>query len=198
MESAISFLITAIPEQLLLGRSAGRHGNRDRYTAPANSFRAGDGSWVHITAGTDPLFTRFARAIGRLGLLQDARFSTAAARVAHVEEVEAEVSRWIEGLTAIEAVSVLEEAGIPCAKIATVAEVVTNPQLRDRGQIAEVEHPTAGRYPTHGVTVSLADTPGGIDRPPPLLGEHTAEILRDWLGASETEVKALVEQKVLS
>jgi crotonobetainyl-CoA:carnitine CoA-transferase CaiB-like acyl-CoA transferase len=76
----------------------------------------------------------------------------------------------------------MERAGVPCAKVAGIGEVAENPQLRHRGQIVDLHHPAVGTYTTHGVTVTLHDTPGRIARPAPLLGEHSHEVLKEWLG----------------
>jgi crotonobetainyl-CoA:carnitine CoA-transferase CaiB-like acyl-CoA transferase len=88
-------------------------------------------------------------------------------------------------------VAALTEAEVPCAKVATIAEVAANPQLRHRGQIAEVEHPTLGRMATHGVTVQLSETPGALARAAPTVGQHTEEVLREWLGMGGEEVAGL-------
>jgi crotonobetainyl-CoA:carnitine CoA-transferase CaiB-like acyl-CoA transferase len=197
LESALSTLMTAIPEQILLGESMSRVGNRDRYTAPVNSFRAADGGWVHIAAGTDPLFARLVAAIERPDLLDNPLFNTADARVKHAGAIEAELALWVSHHTAEEVVAKMDEATIPCAKVATMAEVVQNPQARHRNQIVEIDHPVAGRFPTHGVTVRLSETPGAIRRPAPLMGEHTREVLAEWLDLNAAEYDDLVARRVV-
>lgn len=74
----------------------------------------------------------------------------------------------------------MDKAGVPCSAVATIDEVLQNPQLKARNQLVDIEHPTAGTYTTHGVTVSLSDTPGSIRRAPPVLGAHTDEVLAEW------------------
>jgi CoA:oxalate CoA-transferase len=91
----------------------------------------------------------------------------------------------------------MDGVGVPCAKIATIDEVVSNPQLHFRNQIVDVHHPRAGCYQTHGVTVKLGDTPGEIRRPPPLVGEHSGDVLHEWLGVTDAELSDLVEQGVI-
>jgi crotonobetainyl-CoA:carnitine CoA-transferase CaiB-like acyl-CoA transferase len=92
------------------------------------------------------------------------------------------VGSWVAERSADEVVALMDRAGVPCAKVATMAEVVANPQLRARGQLVDIVHATAGRYTTHGITVRLSDTPGSIRHAPPRVDEHRDEILREWLG----------------
>ena len=191
LDSAVSFLMTAIPDFLLLGREAKRNGTRDRYVAPANNFRSGDGEWVHISAGTDALFPRFAKVARLPGLLTDPRFADVAARVRNVEAVEAEVANFAAQHSAGEIVRLMEQAGVPCAKVAQISDVVANPQLRHRNQIIELDVPAVGKIPMHGLTIGLSGTPGSIRRPPPKIGEHTEEVLADWAGYGSDKIAAL-------
>lgn len=185
LETSASLLMSAIPDYRQLGQSMTRMGSRDRYTAPVNSFQCSDGEWVYLSAGTESLFRRFIDAADLVHLLDDPRFATTGARLANQEAIEAIVQQWV-GLHPVGAVvQTMETAGVPCAKIASIAEVTENPQLRHRRQIVDLEHPTAGTYTTHGVTVTLHETPGRITRPAPLLGEHTAEVLKEWLAGDE-------------
>lgn len=183
LETAASLLMSAIPDHQQLGQSMTRMGSRDRYTAPVNSFQCSDGEWVYLSAGTDSLFRRFIATTGLNHLLDDPRFSNAASRLANQEAIEAEVRNWVTQYPAAAVVETMEQAGVPCAKVAGIGEVIDNPQLRHRGQIVDIEHPKVGTYTTHGVTVKLHDTPGRITRPAPMLGEHTEEVLSEWLSA---------------
>lgn len=180
LESAISLLVTAIPEQAQLDTTMSRCGNLDRYTAPVNSYLASDGGWVYLAAGTDALFPRLAAAMKQPALLDDERFATAHTRLANRLAIDAVVAEWIKNQTADEVVDAMDAAAVPCAKVATLDEVVQNPQLLAREQIVDIDHPVAGRYTTHGVTVKLSDTPGSIRRPPPTVGQHSEEVLREW------------------
>jgi crotonobetainyl-CoA:carnitine CoA-transferase CaiB-like acyl-CoA transferase len=187
LESAVSMLMTAIPEQVQLGKSMNRVGNRDRFLSPVTSFRSSDQGWVYISAGSDALFPRLVASIGMPGLLEDPRFSTMHQRLANADAIENIVASWVSERTADAVVKLMEQAGVPCAKVATLAEVVANPQLRARGQLVDVIHPAAGRYTTHGVSVRLSDTPASIRRAPPRLDEHRDEILQEWLGQAALE-----------
>lgn len=191
MGSAVSMLVTAIPEQAMLGRAMSRVGNRDRYSAPAQTFRAADGVWLHMVAGNDAHFPRLTRIMKRPDLLEDPRFATLEARMRNIPAIEAVVGDWIAGLPADEVVTLLRQAELPAARIATLPDLLANPYMREARQIVETQHPKAGTVTTHGLTVRLSDTPGEIRHPAPMLGQHTDEVLGEWLGMTPSDVGAL-------
>lgn len=180
LETSLSLLMSAIPDYRQLGMEMGRVGNRDRYTAPVNSFKCADGEWVYLSAGTDALFRRFTEATDHLHLWEDPRFATATSRLENQEAIEAVVQHWVGDHASLDVVGQMEAAGVPCAKIATIDEIVTNPQLVHRKQIVDLDHPVVGAYTTHGITVTLHDTPGKIACPAPTLGQHTEEVFAEW------------------
>lgn len=197
LDSAVSVLMTAIPQQVMLSQTLTRCGNRDRYSAPANAFEAKDGRWVLLVAGNDVHFPRVVKASGLDHLLEDPRFKTHAGRLENAAAVEEIVAAWVKQHTADEVVELMGQTGAPCAKIATVDEMVRNPQLHHRKQIVEIDHPKAGKVTMHGLTMKLSETPPAIRRPPPVLGEHTAEVLREWLGYTDEQVAGLKTEGVL-
>lgn len=197
LDSAVSLLTTAIPTQLNRGVTLSRTGNRDRYSSPANVFATASGDFVLLLSGTNPLFRRLAEVIGQPDLIADPRFSTVDVRLQNAEAIEKIVGAWIGARQTEDVLATIGNAGVPCTKVATIDEVVENPQLRHRNQIVEVEHPVAGKVSTAGVTMKLSDTPLTIRRPPPTLGQHTAEILGDWLEMSEMQISELMNEAVV-
>jgi crotonobetainyl-CoA:carnitine CoA-transferase CaiB-like acyl-CoA transferase len=184
LDSAASLLVTALPEQELLGRATSRNGNRDRFAAPESAYQARDGAWVFISGGSDGLFERLVEALGRPDLLGDPRYATAASRLAHADDLDVVMEEWTMRMNADDVVAEMERVGVPCAKVATIADVLANPQLRHRDQIVEMLHPQAGRFVMHGRTVRLSDHDAARHRPAPMLGQHTAEVLEEWLQES--------------
>jgi CoA:oxalate CoA-transferase len=92
--------------------------------------------------------------------------------------------------------ALLEEAGIPCAPINTVDRVVKDPQIIAREMIVEIEHPVAGKMHIPGVPIKMSATPGSVDTPAPLLGQHTDEILKEF-GLSPAEIEELRVKKAI-
>ncbi|MCW2242357.1 CaiB/BaiF CoA transferase family protein [Azospirillum canadense] len=196
MGSAASLLMTALPEYLMHGTKLTRRGNRDRYTAPANTFQAADGAWLLVQAGNDQLFRRFVAMIGRPELLEDPLFATLSARMANVDAAEKLVADWVAGVTADEALSRLSAAELPCARIATIGDVAANPYMREARNIIEVDHPTAGRVPMSGPVVRVGGKVPDVT-PPPLLGQHTDEVLAEWLRLAPSDIAALKSDRVV-
>ena len=196
LESALSMLMTAIPQQKLFAQTMTRVGSRDRYVAPSNTFQAGDGRYVLIVGGDDNMFPRVLRAMKRPALIEDPRFATMASRLEHRDAVEGIVADWMLAHGADQIVAWLEAEGVPCAKIARVDEVVDNPQLAHRGAIRDVPFGDSS-VPMQGVTIHLSDTPLTIRRPLPRVGEHNAEVLAAWLGHGPDRVAALQAARAL-
>jgi crotonobetainyl-CoA:carnitine CoA-transferase CaiB-like acyl-CoA transferase len=197
LDSAVSLLTTAIPTQLNKGETLNRTGNRDRYSSPANVFKTASGDFVLLLSGTNSLFRRLAEAIGKPELAADQRFATVDVRLQNAGAIEEILQEWMDTRETDAILSIIGDAGVPCTKVATIDEVVENPQLRHRNQIVDIDHPVAGRVSMAGVTMKLSDTPLEIRRPPPTLGQHTTEILSDWLLLSDMDIEALIEANVI-
>ena len=193
LDSAMSMLMTAIPEQMLLGRTMTRRGNRDRYGAPANTFPTNDGAWVHLAVAGDPMFRALARAMGNAELADDPRFKDNTARMQNVEELEKFINAWTMTLTATELLKTLQAIGVPSAKVTSVSELIDNPHLAHRGQILNMDHPKAGIVPMQGFSVQFGESPMRLRHPPPMLGEHTSSILAEWLALSPERIAQLRE-----
>jgi crotonobetainyl-CoA:carnitine CoA-transferase CaiB-like acyl-CoA transferase len=197
LDSALSMLMTAIPEQLLLGRTMTRRGNRDRYGAPANTFPTSDGAWVHLATAGDPMFRTLMQTIGRPELRDDPRFRDNDARMANVEALEQIITAWTQTLTAAQLLEALQAIGVPSAKVTRVAELVEDPHLAHRGQILAMQHPRAGTVPMQGFSVQFAESPMRLRHVPPMLGQHTDEVLGEWLSLGADRIGELREQGVV-
>jgi crotonobetainyl-CoA:carnitine CoA-transferase CaiB-like acyl-CoA transferase len=133
--------------------------------------------------------------IGRPELLDDPRFSTLAARLQNVEAAEAIVAEWVGNLTANEVVMYLREAEIPSAKVATIKDVVENSYMREAGNIIEIEHPTAGTVTMSGPAIKVGEAQPVV--PSPILGQHTEEVLAEWLQLSAADIAELKTARVV-
>ncbi|MCD6028893.1 MAG: CoA transferase [Geminicoccaceae bacterium] len=196
LDSAVSLLTTAIPDFLLAGRALGRTGARDRARAPVNAYPAQNGS-VFISAVTQEQFGGLLRAIGRGDLCADPRFATADARHANAEPLDAVVAAWTAERPVSEIVTLLQREEVPCTPVAEIADVVANPQLRHRAMIVELERPSGARIPMAGQPIRLSRTPASLTRAAPEAGQHSREVLHDWLGLDDVCIDALGSEGVI-
>lgn len=172
------------------GASAGRLGNRHASIAPYDTFAASDGALV-IAVGNDDQWRRFCAAIEAPGLAGDGRFATNAGRVTHRAALTEGIAPALAARSRAEWVAALRDAGVPCGSVRDVAEALADPQLAARSMIETIDHLTAGAIRVLGIPIKLSDSPGRVRTPPPLLGQHSAGILRDDCGLSEEAIAAL-------
>ncbi len=171
------------------GASPTRRGNSHATIVPYEPFQAADG-WITLAVANDALWQTFCRVTGRADWGGDARFRTGAGRVEHRAELVPAIATMIAGRSTADWIERLGAAGIPCGKIRSVGEVCTDPALIARGMITDLPHPTLGPLKTIATPIHLSATPGGAALAPPLLGQHSAEILRDLAGLSPAEIAA--------
>jgi CoA:oxalate CoA-transferase len=180
------------------GRLPARVGNRHLATAPYDCFQARDG-WVVIAIATNRLFRRLAEAIGRPELGTDPRFRGATGRNERSAEINEIVGAWVATRTVAEVTEALgpAAANVPCSPVHTVAELLQHPQLLARDMIVRLPHAKLGEVAVPGVPVKLSDTPGGVARLGPELGEHNAEIYEGLLGLGPEELQRLRAAEVI-
>lgn len=190
LDALVSVLGTRPMALAMLGERPVRRGSRDPYSAPANLFAALDGH-VYVHGGTDAVFPRLCAAIERDDMPRDARYASIASRLQHVEDLEAAVGSWTAARTRAVIEATLAAAGVPCAAVADIAEVVASPQLRAREMFVEVAHATLGAVQLTGIPVKLDGTPGTIRKTPPIAGEDTDRVYREVLGFDDERLRAL-------
>lgn len=190
LDIQISSLGNVAMNYLMSGDVPERRGNRLPSVYPSDTYRCKDG-YIMIIAGNDAQFKRFCAVTGRVALADDPRFITNELRVRNADALGAEIASALSGRTVQEWRAAFEQAKVPCSPINTIAEVFDDPHVRSRGAMLELEHPLTGRMPSIANPMRLSKSPVCYDRSPPLLGQHTDEILGDVLGLSSTEIGAL-------
>jgi formyl-CoA transferase len=187
-------LLTNVASNYLIGETDPRRmGNAHPNLAPYEAFRAQD-HWLVLGVANELQWETFCVVIDRQDLREDARFRTNGDRVAHRVELGEILSEVIASRQASEWLSVFRNAGLPCGPINDVASVFDHPQVQPRDLILEVEHPNAGPIQLTGFPYKLNQTPAELRYPPPLLGEHTEDVLTEMLGYSIEQVAQFQEQ----
>ena len=180
-----------------LGEIPQRLGSRNVFNAPRNVYRAKDGRWLAIAASVQEIARRCFAAIGRPELIDEERFATAQARVAHVDEVDEIVGAWVAQRTRDEAMQILLDAQVAAAPVMDIADLAADPHVAARQMITEVDHPRLGSVRMHGVVPKLSHSPGSIRSAGPEIGEHTDEVLREVLDISAERLAALRAARVI-
>ena len=191
LDAVASLLTYNAGNYFATGESPTRRGNDHPSVVPYQTLRAKDG-WMNLAVANDSLWVRYCDAIERPDLRDDPRFATAPERVNHRDTLVPIIVALTAARTVQQWVDLLGAAGVPCGRIRNVAEVCTNPQLTERGKVVDRPHPTAGIVTMIGLPIELSDTPGRIQTAPPLLGEHTDDVLRD-AGYTDDEVHTFRE-----
>jgi formyl-CoA transferase len=195
LEAAIALTVWESAEYWVTGRAPTALGSAHRLSAPYQAIRAGDG---HFTVGAtnDRLFAALCRAIGRPDLVDDPRFGGRAERLAHRAALVAEIEKTTASEPRAHWLARLDTEGVPSGPINTYPEALADLHTRAREMVVDLVHPGAGAIKALGVPVKLSDTPGAVERPAPLVGEHTTEILTE-LGYTDAEQRALRELGVI-
>ena len=172
------------------GRTPQRMGNRHPSIAPYDTLPAEDGTLV-LAVGNDEQWRTFCERTGLADLAADDRYATNAGRVRHYDHLKPVLADRLRTRTRQAWIDLLVPAGVPCAAVRNLDEVLADPQLLAREMIETVEHSAAGSLRMLGVPIKLSDTPGGVRSAPPRLGEHTAMVLSELLGLSPGDVERL-------
>jgi crotonobetainyl-CoA:carnitine CoA-transferase CaiB-like acyl-CoA transferase len=167
-----------------------RRGNQHPSIVPYEVFQAKD-AYLTLGVANNSLWERCCRAIGRAELAKDPRFDTEANRVAHRDALIPLLNAIFSTAGADDWLKRLEEAGVPAGRIKSVAEVCESAHLKARGMAVSLRHPKAGAITVMGVPIRLWGTPGAASAPPPLLGQHTEEILTRLLRYPKGTVEKL-------
>jgi crotonobetainyl-CoA:carnitine CoA-transferase CaiB-like acyl-CoA transferase len=173
-----------------------RMGNAHMNIVPYNVFRAAD-EFLIVAVGNDSQFTAFCGAVGAPEWPADGRFATNPQRVRNRELLVGMISERLRARPAREWLAALEAAGVPCGPINDLSQVFSDPQVRHRAMEVRAPHPAAGEVRMVANPIRFSATPITYDVPPPMLGQHTDEILGSVLGMDRARIEALRQQGVI-
>ena len=198
LEASFALLEGTVPEYDRLGIVRGPGGTGLKGVAPSNIFKSSDDKWVVIAANADNVYRRLCDAMGQPELADDERFATHLARGDHQEELEGIVAEWASRHDAAEIDRVLNEAGVICGPIYTIADIFEDPHFRAREMLLEHIDPEFGPYIGPGIVPKLSETPGAVRWSATWEeGSHNREVYGDLLGLSDDELGALKEEGVI-
>uniref|UniRef100_A0A7C2BBK8 CoA transferase n=1 Tax=Pseudomonas graminis TaxID=158627 RepID=A0A7C2BBK8_9PSED len=196
LDVQVACLANQAMNYLTTGVSPRRLGNAHPNIVPYQDFPTADGDFI-LTVGNDNQFRKFAEVAGHPQWASDPRFATNKQRVAHRAELIPLIRQATVFKTTAEWVTALGVAGVPCGPINDVAQVFADPQVQFRGLQVDLPHALGGTVPQVASPIRLSATPVEYRRAPPLLGEHTLEVLTGVLGLSDADVMTLREAGVL-
>jgi succinate---hydroxymethylglutarate CoA-transferase len=195
-DTGLALLANVAANHLASGREARRFGNGHPNIVPYTSYPVRDGM-IAVAVGNDAQFERFAGLLGHSDWSADPRFARNQDRVTHRETLDPMIAHALAQDSADAWIARMRPAGIPCGRINTVSQALADPHTRAREMVRAVPHPTAGEVNVLGIPFRMSDTPASIRRPPPTLGQHTDEVLRDELGYDAGRIAALRRDGVI-
>jgi crotonobetainyl-CoA:carnitine CoA-transferase CaiB-like acyl-CoA transferase len=181
---------------LASGQVPVRTGVANPVTYPSGTFDCADGQVVLIT-GNDAQFRRFTQLLGLPQLADDERFRTSGSRVRHRDTLHGLIAPALRARSSAHWVDALEALGVPCGPINDFAAVMRDPQVRERGLLTRIAHPTLGEIPLLGNPLRMSAAPMCYDDAPPVLGADTDEVLRREAGLSDSQIARLRELGVI-
>jgi crotonobetainyl-CoA:carnitine CoA-transferase CaiB-like acyl-CoA transferase len=196
LDAQVATMSSMSMNYLVAGQLPQRVGMRSQVTCPYQDFDCADGQ-VMIAVGNDSQFAQLCKVLGRAELAEDAKFKTTPLRVTNRELLVPIIAGIMRGQTIAYWMPRLREANVPSGPIYNFKQVFDDPQIRHRQVVREIPHPLSGSLSVIANPLKFSATPVEYNRPPPLLGEHSAEILRDLLGIDDAEIASLGAQGVI-
>jgi crotonobetainyl-CoA:carnitine CoA-transferase CaiB-like acyl-CoA transferase len=189
-DSCLALLANQGQTYLSTGENPTRIGNSHPTIVPYQVFKTSDGAMI-LACGNDNLFGKFCAVAGCGALAKDPRFARNGDRVKNRNVLVAMLAETFLERTTADWVGALDAAGVPCGPINTLAQAFAEPQAEARGMKVKLPHPVAGEVPLIGSPMKFSGTPIRHEIPPPVLGQHSEEILRSMLGMNAEDVEKL-------
>jgi crotonobetainyl-CoA:carnitine CoA-transferase CaiB-like acyl-CoA transferase len=194
IDSLVHALGNALGNYFINGWVVPRTGNRSPYFAPSGVYQCADGGLVFITCPTEKFFGALCSALDT-GWAEDPRFTNASLRLQNEEALTSELDALCRTFPRDDLMAKFVQADVMASPVNTLPEIVRDPQVLYNDMITPVEHSTLGALKVTGVPVRLSRTPGAVRRAPPLLGQHSTEVLAE-LGYTDLEIAAMSKPEV--
>ncbi len=200
LETALALLPEGLLEYAMNGTQPGRTGNRHRWMAPHNCYKAmgDDDKWVSIAVGAEDEWRALCQVIGQASLADDPRFHDASARKQNEDALDEIITQWTSTSDRWEVTRELQRVGVAAFPAMSNKDLATNEHLKDRGFLVQMEHPVVGRRIHTGIPWTMSGTPCQIRHAAPLRGADTDSVLKGLLGYSADKIRALRDSGVLS
>ena len=196
LDTQVAMMANMATNYLATGAPPVRWGNAHPNIVPYQVFKVADG-WVIVACGNDGQFRKLTQVAGQPELAEDPRFATNPARVRHREQLVPLLDVLMLQRPCDEWIRLLEAVGVPCGPINDMADVFQDPQVLARAMRQELPHPTAGQVSVPGSALKLSATPVTYRSAPPLLGQHTQEVLQSLAALSADELETLKNRKII-
>jgi CoA:oxalate CoA-transferase len=196
LDCQIALLENAVARYMNLGIVAGRLGNVHPSITPFETFETSD-NYMNVAIGNDKLFKKFCDLVGAPEMAEDERYKDNASRTLNEKALHDDMEKFFLQHPTDYWIETLEKAGIPVGAINTIDKAVKEKSVLEHNMLVTVKHPVCGDLTFANFPVQMSETPGGIQGPPPVLGQHTREILSTRLGYTDEEIDALYDEKVL-
>ena len=200
LEASIHFSAPFVLDCVVNDREQGRQGNRDPGAAPHGVYPClGDDRWIAIACTSDQQWQSLQNHIAPTGdgWPFEKRFATLMGRKAEEDELDSLMGQWTPVWDARKLMETLQVSGVPAGMVNDTSDLFQDPQLIHRQHFQYLDHPEIGVYATERSELTLSLTPGNIERPAPLMGQHTEEVLTGFWGLSTEEYQSLKEDGAL-
>jgi len=196
-ESQVATLFNLSSSYLVSGDIPQRWGMAHASIVPYQGFKTKDEEYILVSVTTEKMWDKFCHVMEIPEFIHDPRFDVNKKRVMNRDQLVPLLEKKIAARDSDEWISEFREVSIPCGRVNSMDRVFNHPQIKPRNMVVEVKHPTAEKLKLIGIPVKYSETPGSVRLPPPLLGQHTQEIISDLLGYSKEEVNALRKEGVV-
>lgn len=194
LDSTFSCLENAVINTCVSGKNPPRVGNTHPTSVPFGTFPTSDGEII-ITCSRDSAFYNLCRAMGREDMITDSKYAKAEARRLNKKELTEEITKFTSQCTLDECEKIMNEHDVANGRINTMLMACADPQIAARKMIVEVEHPIAGKYKMAGSPINFSNYPDTTYEAAPMLGQHTREILKSYIGMTDKELDTMLREQ---